>query len=434
MKVLYVNTSDVSGGAARAAMRIMHGVQQQGLECKMLVKQKSSNDNSVVSVQQYTPNNVVHNVIDWCATKLKNQYQHYQWRKYPNQDNSYKSDLRSTRMYGSLCAWDYDILHLHWINQRFLPLEELVKLHKPIVWTLHDSWPFCGICHYFLDCNKFQYQCGNCPQLGSLTLHDLSNQVWRKKKQIYQRLNLHIVSPSHWLAECARKSSLFADCDIQVIPNCLDTEVFRPLTNREISTNLTAVVKQNTAVSRVLRTAGEKAEKPFILYGAVNAATDRRKGFASLLSALQILDNQGMQANLVVFGADETELSLHFENINVIFVGYVSDTELLVTLYNLADVMVVPSLTENLSCAIMESLGCGTPVCCFDIGGNSDMVEHRKNGYLATEHDVVDLANGIKECITFSAQWGVAATESVIRFAPTAVAQQYVELYRNVLK
>ncbi len=434
MKILYVNTSDTNGGAARAATRIMRGVQQSGQECRMLVKNKLSSDDNVVALQQYVPNNPLHNALDWCAQKVKNKYQHYQWHKYPNQDASYKSDLRSTRIYGALQTWDYDVLHLHWINQRFLPLAELTKLHKPIVWTLHDSWPFCGVCHYFLDCKRYQQQCGNCPQLCSQDSYDMSYQVWRKKKEIYKKLDLHIVSPSHWLADCARQSSLFEGCDVRVIPNCIDTDIFRTLSWVEIKANLSPAQRQNVAVSHILR-AGEKAEKPVILYGAVNAATDRRKGFSSLLSALQILDKQGFLASLIVFGANETDLPLHFENIDVTFVGYVSDTDTLVALYNLADVMVVPSLTENLSCAIMESLSCGTPVSCFNIGGNGDMVEHTLNGYLAAENDCTDMANGIRDCIAHSVAWGAFARESVLRkYAIDVVAKQYVDLYKGIVK
>ena len=99
----------------------------------------------------------------------------------------------------------------------------------------------------------------------------------------------------------------------------------------------------------------------------------------------------------------------------------------------MADVMVVPSLTENLSCAIMEALSCGTPVCCFNIGGNGDMVEHQVNGYLAKEKDCSDLAHGIQECIAHSAEWGAAARESVVKkYAVEVVAKQYVELYKEL--
>ncbi len=433
LRVLSVCTSDVAGGAARAAYRIHTGVRERQIDSRMFVKQRGAKDPTVHELSEYIPHNVIYKVCDWVAGKLKNQYQHYLWRRYPNRDANYKSDLRSTCVFGAFSAFDYDIIHLHWINQRFIPISILSKLHKPIVWTLHDSWPFCGVCHYFLECEGYQQQCGCCPQLESHDVHDLSHKVWKKKKQIYNQLDLHIVSPSQWLADCAQKSSLLSDVDIRVIPNCIDTAIYRPLAEEETISNLSAAQKQNTAVSRILRAAGEKAEKPFVLYGAVNAATDRIKGFSSLLSALEFLDKQGYRANLVVFGANETDLSLCFENIDVIFAGYISDRDILVALYNLADVMVVPSLTENLSCTIMESLSCGTPVCCFNIGGNSDMVEHGKNGYLAAETDCAGLATGIRECIVHSTEWGAAARESVLRkYTTEIVAKQYIELYEEI--
>ena len=136
----------------------------------------------------------------------------------------------------------------------------------------------------------------------------------------------------------------------------------------------------------------------------------------------------------MVFGADETELPMRFEHITITFLGYVSDTSLLVTLYNMADVMVVPSLTENLSCAIMEALSCGTPVCCFNIGGNGDMLEHRVNGYLAKERGT-DMAAGIKDCLAHSVEWSVAARESVVKkYSVEIVAKQYSNLYKELVK
>ncbi len=435
IRVLSVCTSDVAGGAARAAYRIHTSVRERQIDSQMFVKQRGTDDATVHELSEYTPNNVIYRVFDWVARKLKNKYQHYVWRRYPKRDANYKSDLRSTCVFGAFSAFEYDIVHIHWINQRFIPIPILAKLHKPIVWTLHDSWPFCGVCHYFLECEGYQQQCGCCPQLGSHDVHDLSHKVWKKKKQIYNQLDLHIVSPSQWLADCARKSSLFSNVDIRVIPNCIDTTIYRPLAEGEAISNLSSTQKQNVAVSRILRAAGEKAEKPFVLYGAVNAATDRIKGFSSLLSALELLDKQGFRANLIVFGANKTDLPLHFEHIDVIFAGYISHTDMLVSLYNLADVMVVPSLTENLSCAIMESLSCGTPVCCFDIGGNSDMVEHRKNGYLASKNDVYDLAIGIRWCISNNTdkELGFFARRKVLNnFSIQRVAEQYRALYEEI--
>lgn len=411
IKVLSVCTSDANGGAARAAYRIHQGVRKLGVDSRMFVKDKHTDDANVVALDAFVPHNCLYKAFEWIRHKFKNKIQHHHWDKYTERETVFMSDLRGTDLHGALQKLEYDVLHLHWINQRFIPMEQLPK-NKPIVWTLHDSWPFCGICHYFFNCEKYKQQCGDCPLLHSEEPNDLSNHVWKKKSEIYKDLDLHIVSPSRWLADCARNSSLLGHFPITVIPNCLDAETFRPLNDRKAS------------------------GKHVVLYGAMNATKDNRKGFSNLVTALQLLEQQGHgnEIELVVFGASKSDLSLEV-NIPVHYVGYVNDTEKLVDLYNQASVMVVPSLAENLSNAIMESLSCGTPVVAFNIGGNGDMIEHKKNGYLAKEKDDADLAEGILWCLNNNEDncLGKAGREKVMRdYTYEAVSLQYKKLYETI--
>lgn len=432
--VLSVSTSDKGGGAAHAAYRIHKGVGAYGVDSQMFVKNKRLSDSNICSLSNFVPKNLIYKAFDWCVGKIKNKIQHYRWNRYPNQDIYFKSDLRGTCIYGAFQKQKFDILHLHWINGRFLDLQELRNVDKPIVWTLHDSWPFCGVCHYFLDCDGYQHQCGNCPQLGSHDAQDLSHKVWKQKEKIYKNLDLHIVAPSRWLADCARKSCLFGDLDIRVIPNCLNTEQFHPMSSDEIESTFRYL--PNTFLKDFRgKTLSMESRKPYILYGAVNAATDKIKGLEYLVAALKELDAKGFCANMIVFGADKANLQLSFSNISVTFVGFINDISVLVALYSMSDIMVVPSQSENLSYAIMESLACGTPVVAFDIGGNSDMVEHKQNGYLAQRKDSADLAYGIEWCLrsnadnhmSFNARSKVCECYSI-----DVVAQQYVNLYNQV--
>lgn len=436
MKILFINTNDISGGAARAAMRIMRGVQQSGVEAQMFVKDKYSKSPDVIPVSNFAPSsNLIKDIFKWVIQKIKNRYHMFKWHPYKRtKQNVFMSDLRHTNIHGALQQLDYDIVHLHWINNRFLDIRELSKIHKPIVWTLHDSWPFCGVCHYFIDCERYQTHCGTCPMLGSKKEQDLAYEIFEKKLAAYRDLDLHIVTPSHWLGDCARKSALLGRFPVHVIPNCLDTELFCPLSETEILT--IAERQQNAVVSRVLREATEKRlAKSLILFGAMNAANDSIKGFASLLYALQLLDKQGFTAHLVVFGANPQELPMKFQNIDVTFVGYIHDSTILTALYNAADVMVVPSLTENLSNAIMESLSSGTPVVAFNIGGNSDMIDHKQNGYLAQERNAEDLAKGIQWCIEHNSENTLSANarEKVMsNYTINIVSKQYIKLYRSL--
>lgn len=411
VKVLSVCTFDAGGGAHNAAYRIHQGVRVLGVDSRMFVKKKHNQSADIISLDEFVPHNPLCQFIDWIGNKFRNKLQRSRWNRYPDSEDVFMSDLRGTALHGALRKLDYDVLHLHWINLRFIPLEELPK-DKPIVWTMHDSWAFCGICHSFLECEGYKKECGCCAFLHSDEKDDLSHQVWEKKAKLYKDLDLHIVSPSRWLADCVGQSSLLERFPVTVIPNCLDTKAFSPFQK-----------EKNKA-------------KPVVLYGAINAATNKSKGFATLLSALKILEQQGHgnDFELVVFGINELDLDIDV-NIPISYVGFVDNMDKLVSLYRMASVVVVPSLTENLSCVIMESMSCGTPVVAFNIGGNGDMIEHKTNGYLAKAKDDADLAEGILWCLENNPDncLGKSGREKVLReYTYQVVCGKYKELYETL--
>lgn len=418
LKVLTVNVSDSSGGAARAAYRIHHAVKAAGVMGQFLVKNKNLTDASVIAVDGFDTFKSLKVPFRWVQHKLKNKLQQVRWRPYPHREDVFLSDLRSSSIHGAFQKIDFDVLHLHWINLRFLDLKELSNVRKPIIWTLHDCWPFCGICHYFDDCTLYQQSCGNCPALKSEKSQDLSREVWRIKEQLYASLNLHIVCPSNWLADAARNSSLFSRFPVSVIPNPIDTEFFKPGDKRKAREVLNL-----------------DDEKKYILYGAMNAVKDRRKGYRELIEALSIFESQNKDVpiELIVFGAKDTDYDLKL-SFPVRYLGYIHDDCKMVSVYQSVDVMVVPSLSENLSNAIMESMSCGTPVVAFNIGGNGDMIEHKVNGYLAKEKDAKDLAAGIHWLLGSDnlASIGKNARKKVNdNFSMNQVANQYVTLYKS---
>lgn len=169
------------------------------------------------------------------------------------------------------------------------------------------------------------------------------------------------------------------------------------------------------------------------MFGAMNGSSDPRKGFKYLSSALQKLHAEDIE--LVVFGSTEPRTPSSFKQ-PVRYFGHLHDDISLRVLYSAADVMVVPSLQENLSNAIMESLACGTPVVAFNVGGNSDLIEHRKTGYLAAPFDADELAGGIDWVLT-AENYAELSTNShnkvLLEFDSSFVARRYIELYRDVL-
>ena len=417
LKVLSVSTSDSEGGAARAAYRIHKAMRDLGVESRMFVKEKMTEDPTVSSIEDFIPHHALYRGYDWARNKVKNKWQHYLWGKYPDREKYFMSDLRATDIGNALRKIDYDVLHLHWINLRFLSLKQLPK-DKPIIWTLHDSWPFCGVCHLPFECTGYKAECGHCPSLHSQKTKDLSHRVWRDKARIYDGLDLHIVAPSRWMADCARKSSLLGHFDIRTIPNCIDASLFCPGSKEDSCRRL-----------------GLDPEKRHFLFGAMFALEDPNKGFSYLRAAIQHLpENLRNSAELVLFGSDKP-IEQEISSMRVINLGILKDSGLIVSAYRAADVTIVPSLSENLSCALMETLACGTPATAFNIGGNADLVDHQTNGYLAKEKDVEDLAAGIAWCLENNTDGRLStnARDKVLtHYSPAVVAQAYLDIYTSV--
>ena len=258
----------------------------------------------------------------------------------------------------------------------------------------------------------------NAPILGSNTQHDLAYSAFRRKQKVYEKIGdrLTVVGLSSWLAECATQSTLLRRRRVVNLPNPLDINRFRPFS-------------KHTARELL----GLPVTNKLILFGAVNSMTDPRKGYSQLSEALAQIKRKDI--NLMVFGGSQPR-NLPDMGFPVNYIGQLKDEISLMLLYNAADVMVVPSLQENLSNVIMESLSCGTPVVCFDIGGNSDMVIHQINGYLVQPSDPFDLSKGIEWILDHpdKTKLSQSARDKILReFDSRLVVKKYLELYTSLL-
>lgn len=421
IKVLSLNVSDSSGGAARAAYRIHKSVIEFGVISQMLVLYKDLDDDSVIKTSDFYSKNYLSEAFRFVQKKINNKKQHFRWNKYPNRDNVFMSDLRSESLHGALQKIDYDILHLHWVNLHFLDLNELTKVNKPIIWTLHDCWPFTGVCHYFYNCNRYRASCGRCPHLRSEIDNDLSAIIWKRKREIYNNLNLNVVSPSRWLAVEAKQSSLFRSTPITIIPNPINTELFSPGSRSEACTALHL-----------------DKNKSYFLYCAMNALADKNKGYEYILNAFNLLKKQTgfTEIELLIAGADEPVKGA-FLNFPVHYLGVIKDETLMVNAYRAAILTLVPSLSENLSNVIIESHSCGTPVVAFNTGGNMDIIDHMKTGYLVDKMLPDEIVNGIKWCIDNNTEGNLsknARNKATKNFSSEKVGSQYYQLYKSLVE
>jgi len=414
MKTLILSTFDVEGGAARAAYRLHNGLQRIGIDSQMLVQTKYGDDRTVIGPQTKMKKGfgLIRPTLDSFPLVL-----------YPNrQDILFSPAVLPDNLATLVAKLNLDVVHLHWVAGGFLRPKTLKRFNKPLIWTLHDMWPFTGGCHYDQECSRYRESCGQCPMLNSSKNWDLSRWIWWRKQKAWKDLDFIVATPSHWLGDCAKASSLFCDLRVEVIPNGLDLSRFKPFDKR---------------IARELLFLPQ--DKKLILFGAIDSTSDKRKGFQFLQPALQALANNEREneIELVVFGSSKPpnppELSMKTH-----YLGHLPGDLSLGLLYAAADVMVAPSIQEAFGQTASEAMACGTPVVAFGTTGLLDIVDHKRTGYLAQPFDAEDLAKGIAWVLEDEERWQVLSRQSRQKvedeFAIESVAQRYAELYKEVLE
>ncbi len=418
MKVLLVNKSDKTGGAAVACKRLHSALNKANIDANLMVEEKRTNDGKVINL---SPNHI---------RKKLNFIRFVSERMYflPHEQSkelrfAFSPAFAGQNIHKHPDFLKADIIHLHWFNQGFLSLNSLNKIiesGKPIVWTLHDMWAFTGGCHYAGNCEHYKNNCGNCPFLKNPHTKDLSYKIFKKKKEIFKNAKITFVTCSHWLKKEAENSSLLADFKIISIPNPIDTEEFYPKDKIEIRRKLNL-----------------PKNKRLILFAAANIS-DERKGLNYLIDALHIYhaNNQNKDIEIIIFGKSSKQI---FENLpyKVHHLGILSKIEDIANAYNAADLFILPSLEDNLPNTIMEALACGTPVLAFRTGGIPEMIEHKKTGYIAEYKSVEDLKNGINFILNYPEKDILSknALDKVkTEYSEKTVAEKYFEIYKELFE
>lgn len=419
MKVLHINKSDHAGGAAVAAVRLLDASLHYGIDARMLVLDGSGKHAKVEVLARSRIARVVEKI-----KFLEEIFSFIPFEKSRQNRFSFSQSRFGFDISRHPLVQEADVLHLHWVNQGFLSLKglkKLISIGKPVVWTLHDTWPFTGGCHYPGTCGGFTSTCGQCPMLKSPAPDDLSARQHETKENDYKGASITFVGCSKWMQEMAVKSSLVRKDlrhAVNQVFNPVDTNLFQPASRISVRKEL-----------------GLPQNKKLVLFGAVNIA-DPRKGTGFLLKALNYLSQRkpGLeeQLELMVFGKNieslSGELPFKLHSFDVVK----TEAEM-AQLYQAADLFVLSSMQDNLPNTVVESLACGTPVVAFNIGGVPEMVQHCKSGFLAFPGNPKDLAEGILFVMENSEDLGRnARLFAQEKFAPAEVARQYDEIYKSV--
>ncbi len=412
MKVLIVNTSERTGGAAVAANRLMMALNNNGVKAKMLVRDKETDTLTVVGLPK-SPMLRWHflweRLVIFC--RLHFQRKHLFELDIANSG----SDITRLREFQ-----EADLIHLHWINQGLLSLGDIRKIlrsGKPVVWTMHDIWPATAICHVTLGCRSFTNHCRHCKYLpGGGSNNDLAASIWKKKQQMVADENIYYVACSRWLESEAKASALLRGQKITSIPNPIDTHIYKIGDKQEARQRL-----------------GLPLDKKLILFVS-QRVTNRNKGMDYLIEACRLTKCQ-THCEVVILGGHAEEVVEQLP-LKAHPLGYVNDEQRIVDVYHAVDVFVLPSLSENLPNTIMEAMACGVPCIGFKVGGIPEEIDHQKNGYVAEYRNAEDLARGIDWVLTeadYEALSRNAVHKVAQNYSQQSVAMKYLDVYHQAM-
>ncbi|MBY7796585.1 glycosyltransferase [Vibrio fluvialis] len=413
MKILHISHSDTIGGAARAAYRLHKAQLASGFDSEMMVRVKKTDDWTVLgpSSKKSKAFSLIRPTIGQQLNKLQRS----------ENSNFHSGNWLPSNWSSRINRCDADVVHLHWVAGETMSIYDIGRIKKPIVWTLHDMWPFCGMEHVtshdlsarwrqpYTAANRGLYDKGI----------DLDRFTWTRKKK-YWKQKMNIVAPSEWMADCVRGSELFSENVTTVIPNTLNTDVYKPL--------------DRSFCRQVLRL---PLDKKIILFGAMGGGKDFNKGYDLLLDSLNklVVDIEKDNVICVIFGQSQPQnlTSLPYTSI---WLGHVFDDVTLSILYNSADVMVVPSRIESFGQTASEAQACGIPVVAFNSTGLKDVIEHSRTGYLASHFDTSDLAKGIQfyispQCLKIDRDY--IRKRAIKLWSYKTVSEKYADLYSYVL-
>ncbi len=313
-----------------------------------------------------------------------------------------------------------DIIHLHNIHGYYLNIAVLFKYlkeaGKPVVWTLHDCWPFTGHCSYFdfVNCFRWESQCFSCPNRNAYPKSwfiDNSKNNFKNKQELFTGLESMIfITPSIWLANHVKKSFL-KDYPVQVIQNGLDLNAFKPVENTEKIRNK------------------YKISGKTVLLG-VASIWDRRKGFDDFIKLGKLISSDEV---IVLIGLQQKQI----ESLpsNIIGIARTESLAELAAFYSLADVFINPTHVDNFPTTNIEALACGTPVITYRTGGSPEAIDE-STGIIVEKGDVA----GLKTAISGVRKYGKDKYRPLCReraerlFNKDDRYQDYLDIYKRLIE
>lgn len=420
IRVLQVSYADSGGGAARAAYRIHQVLNSTGQRINSTFRTiHSEHPDKKNIIAGRSPRKFRTRVIGFFARKISDLLKIF---FHSSSNQVVTLALKKTGMAQEINSSEYDLVQLNWLGEETISISEIGDLNLPIVWRLSDSWPFSGAEHY-LTSNRYEkgYSTLTRPS-GEMGL-DLNRWVYNRKAKHWQGKKILIISPTIWLAKLARKSPLSVNWKVCVIPNPINPDFWFSIGKQKARLQI-----------------GIEEEASILLFGAPGGLIDGRKGGDLLLEIIKLL-SQGFPASsrirpikVRVFGQNHD--SINVSGIPIDFLGVLNDEELRAE-YSAADLLLFPARQDNLPSVAIEAQTCSLPVIAFDVGGLSEIVQHKQTGYLVDPFDL----NQYSEKIIYLLQNPDVLQEfsntsrdlAIQKWSPEVIEEMYFRAYEEAI-
>lgn len=414
MRIIHVSHSNKFGGAATYVDRVINSHISLNIDNVLLastLKDSSYRSHIISPSGQKNMNYIRAKLAQTADSKIKNLEM--------SQVHTYKSP----NLIGAIKASDLnrdqgEIIHFYWINGGLISLRQIEKISKPIVWTMLDMWPFLGSEHYLTDLNNLRYVEGykksNKP-VNSKGI-DVCRIIWKLKIRHYNKF--YLVSPSKWLAEEAKKSALFFEQHIEIIPPPIDANIFKPI-DKSLARSLFGLKKENFIIGYL-------------------GGTSIRKGWNLIKDLCNHHDSNSNWQFLLGGASKESFIKDCKLKANINFIGRLDNNDQLVNFYSSIDVLLVPSIAEAYGLVAQEAQTMGIPVIVFENTGAEDIVVHGLSGLVCKERNVKSLKLAIENlCAVEESRKiinaNISRQRAIEEWSFNTIGNKYLNLYEKII-
>lgn len=399
MRILHVNFEyGVSGGAAIAATRLHDRLLAAGIESFFACQRQTQDGKNVIVFPHIgSLRRRIHLLLSKVLRNI--------WKLIPGVRRKIDLNILPTGFKAVVRKINPDLIQLHFFDNDTVSYGEISRLKVPVLLTLHDFRYISGFDPYPLGDNRFVegFFCGNSIWIERL--------LWKKKRYVTEVAGLRFVGPSQWVAAECRRSMIGRGKEVFSIPNIINKEY-----------HYDASIRRDP-------------EKNIILFGCNGGYMNQYKGFPELKESLLCLDeSEQKRTELHIFGSVGDDFFIG--GVLVKLLGAIRDPVQLSKLYNRSDVFAFPSVTETQGMVKIEALLCGCPVVTFDRTACAEGIEHKCNGWIATDGDIKSFAEGLKWALRLKgADEGKRcqiAQSALSQYGDDVLLKKWLSLYNHI--